>query len=80
MVLLAYQFSIKKTLNLRQANRQHQQANRQHQQAIARATNIDEDIEKYQAQLTAFNANTVTSYSQENLLELLSTSCIRKVC
>jgi hypothetical protein len=73
LVLLAYQFSIKKTLNLRQANRQHQQA-------IARATNIDEDIEKYQAQLTAFNANTVTSYSQENLLELLSTSCIRKVC
>ena len=71
VLLLAYQFNIKETLNLRQANQQHQQA-------IARATNIDADIEKYQGQLTAFNANAVTSYSQENLLELLSTFCVQQ--
>ena len=71
VLILAYQFSIKKTLNLRQANEQHQQA-------IARATNIDADIAKYQEQLAAFNANTVTSYSQENLLELLSTFCVQQ--
>lgn len=69
ILLVAYQFSIKKTLNLRQANQQHQQA-------IVRAMNIDTDIEKYQAQLANFNTNAVTSYSQENLLELLSTFCL----
>lgn len=71
VLVTAYQFSIKETLHLRQANQQHQQA-------IARAINIDADIEKYQGQLAAFNANTITSYSQDNLLELLSTFCVQQ--
>lgn len=71
VLVVAYQFSIKKTLNLKQANQQHQQA-------IARAINIDDDITKYQTQLAAFNVNAVTSYSQENLLELLSTFCVQQ--
>jgi hypothetical protein len=69
LLLLAHQFSIKKTLNLRHANQLHQQS-------VTRATNIDEDIEKYKTQLASFNANAITSYSQENLLELLSTFCL----
>jgi len=69
ILFVAYQFSIKKTLNLRYANQLYQEA-------IARATNIDADIEKYKTQLASFNANAITSYSQENLLELLSTFCL----
>jgi hypothetical protein len=63
VLVLAYQFSIKKTLNLKQANQQHEYA-------IACAMNIDTDIEKYKTQLATSNGNTITSYSQGNLLEL----------
>jgi len=69
ILFVVYQFSIKKTLNLRHANQLHQEA-------VARAMNIDADIEKYKTQLASFNANAVTSYSQDNLLELLSTFCL----
>jgi hypothetical protein len=69
ILFVAYQFSIKKTLNLRYANQLHQQS-------VARTTNIDVDIKKYKTQLASFNANAITSYSQENLLELLSTFCL----
>jgi hypothetical protein len=63
VLVVAYQFSIKKTLNLKQANQQHEYA-------IACAMNIDADIEKYKTQLASFNTNAITSYSQDNLLEL----------
>jgi hypothetical protein len=33
-------------------------------------------FKKHKTQLASFNANTMTSYSQENLLELLSTFCL----
>ena len=70
ILFVVYQFSIKKTLNLRHANQLHQEA-------VACATNIDAGIEKYKTQLASFNANAITSYSQENLLELLSTFCVQ---
>ncbi|MFT6938512.1 MAG: hypothetical protein ACJA1N_002819, partial [Saprospiraceae bacterium] len=51
-----YQFSIKKTLNLRHANQLHQ-----HPEYSGRATNIDADIEKYKTQLATSNGNTIIS-------------------
>lgn len=35
-------------------------------------------MQQYQAQLATFSANAVTSYSQENLLDLLSDFCFKQ--
>jgi len=68
LLILSYQFSIKKTITLYQTNVLHQNT-------INQATNIEKDIQQYNQQLANFNTNTTTSYSQENLLELLSQFC-----